>query len=48
VLDFHLFLQQGNPDMKRKRYFVEPIISIPRQHEAGRSMIELPGREFSE
>ena len=43
--DFHLCLINGDPDMKRKRYSEEQIISVLKQHEAGRSMVDL-AREY--
>ena len=33
--DFPVILTQGGPDMKRKRYTEEQIISILKEHEAG-------------
>jgi len=39
--DFHPFLINVDPNMKRKRYSEEQIISILKQHEAGRTMVEL-------
>ena len=36
--DFPIPLTQGGPDMKRKRYTEEQIISILKEHEAGASV----------
>ena len=39
--DFHLFLMNGDPNMKRKRFSKDHIISILKQHEASRTMVDL-------
>jgi len=39
--DFLVFLITGDPDMKRKRYTEEKIISILKEHEAGASVPDL-------
>ena len=42
--DFPIILTQGGPDMKRKRYTEEQIISILKEHEAGASVPDLSRR----
>jgi putative transposase len=42
--DFPVFLPEGGPEMKRKRYSEEKIISILKEHEAGASAKELSRR----
>lgn len=42
--DFSVILTLGGPDMKRKRYIEEQIISILKEHEAGASVPELSRR----
>jgi putative transposase len=42
--DFLVFLITGDPDMKRKRYTEEKIISILKEHEAGASVPDLSRR----
>ena len=42
--DFPVILTEGGPDMKRKRYTEEQIISILKEHEAGASVPELARR----
>ena len=36
--DFPVMLTRGGPDMKRKRYIEEQIISSLKEHEAGASV----------
>jgi putative transposase len=42
--DFPVFLPEGGPEMKRKRYSEEKIFSILKEHEAGASAKELSRR----
>jgi putative transposase len=42
--DFLVFLTTGDPNMKRKRYSEEKIISILKEHEAGASVPDLSRR----
>jgi putative transposase len=42
--DFLVFLITGDPNMKRKRYSEEKIISILKEHEAGASVPDLSRR----
>ena len=42
--DFLVFLIAGDPNMKRKRYSEEKIISILKEHEAGASVPDLSRR----
>jgi putative transposase len=42
--DFLVFLTTGDPNMKRKRYTEEKIISILKEHEAGASVPDLSRR----
>ena len=43
--DFPIILTQGGPDMKRKRYSEEQIISILKEHEAGAT--DFPGKPLN-
>ena len=42
--DLSIILTQGGPEMKRKRYTEEKIISVLKEHEAGASAAELSRR----
>ena len=42
--DFPIILTQGGPNMKRKRYSEEKIISILKEHDAGASVPDIARR----
>lgn len=42
--DFPIILTEGGPDMKRKRYTEEQIISILKEHEAGAAVPDISRR----